>query len=73
MAFSVTWPIPYRRRKQDAASGDGMKGRGGPCFRSSSTDGDGLIPKPFLQAGWVIRHSAVPYRLLLSDMAPTIV
>ena len=32
----------------------------------------GSIPEPFLQAGWVIRHSAVPYRLLLSELPPTV-
>ena len=36
-------------------------------------DGDGLHLKPFSQAGLVIRHSAVPYRLLLSDVDPTFV
>ena len=41
--------------------------------RSSSIDGDGLHLKPFSQAGLVIRHSAVPYRLLLSDVDPTFV
>ena len=72
VAFRVTWPIPCRHRKQGAASGAGMKGRGGPCSRLSSTDEGGSIPEPFLQGGWVIRHSAVPYRLLLSELAPTV-